>query len=71
MLCRAKKTSLFVFFLFFRKRKEKHCPIVVENKDIKQMLAEKFGVKEEQVFKGQYSWTVVLEGESEESHEND
>ena len=45
--------------------------IVVENKDIKQMLAEKFGVKEDQVFKGQHSWTVVLEGESEESHEND
>ena len=45
--------------------------IVVENKDIKQMLAEKFGVKEDQVFKGQYSWTVVLEGESEDSHEND
>lgn len=41
--------------------------IVVDASDIKKILAERFGVPEEQVYKSQYSWTVVTDkaGENE------
>lgn len=39
--------------------------IVVDASDIKKILAERFGVSEEQVYKSQYSWTVVTDKEDE------
>lgn len=35
--------------------------IVIDKNDIKQILAEKFGVDEKDVIASQYSWTVVLD----------
>ena len=35
--------------------------VVVDVNDIKEILAEKFGVKPEDVIKSQYSYTIVLE----------
>lgn len=35
--------------------------IVVEPSDIKEILAEKYGVPVENVIKSQYSYTVILE----------
>ena len=37
--------------------------IVLEPNDIKKILAEKFHVKQENVIKSQYSYTVVLDGD--------
>jgi len=42
--------------------------VVVDANDIKKILAEKFDVPEENVFKSQYSYTITLE--KEEKHEN-
>ena len=36
---------------------------VLDTNDIKKIIAEKFGVPEENVIKSQYSYTVVLEKE--------
>ena len=38
--------------------------IVLEPNDIKKILAEKFHVKQENVIKSQYSYTVVLDGDA-------
>ena len=40
--------------------------IVLDSNDIKKIIAEKFGVPEENVIKSQYSYTVITEDESEE-----
>ncbi len=42
--------------------------LVVDANDIKQILAEHFNVKPENVIKSQYSYTVVLE--NEEDHDD-
>ena len=42
--------------------------IVVEPNDIKQILAEHFGVKAENVIKSQYSYTII-KGDTEEKPE--
>ena len=39
--------------------------IVIEPDDIKAMLAEKYEVPEKNIIKSQYSYTVILETESE------
>ena len=41
--------------------------IVLDANDVKKIIAEKYGVKEECVIKSQYSFTVVLDGEGEKS----
>lgn len=43
--------------------------IVVEPSDIKEILAEKYGVPESNVIKSQYSYTVILEPEKKEETE--
>lgn len=41
--------------------------IVVEQQDIKEMLAQKYNVPESNVIKSQYTYTVILEdGEEDE-----
>lgn len=40
---------------------------VLDTNDIKKIIAEKFGVPEENVIKSQYSYTVVLEKEEKTS----
>lgn len=40
--------------------------IVLDSNDIKKIIAEKFGVPEENVIKSQYSYTVITEDKSEE-----
>lgn len=42
--------------------------LVVDANDVKQILAEHFNVKPENVIKSQYSYTVVLE--NEEDHDD-
>ena len=37
--------------------------IVLDTNDIKNLIAEKYGVKPENVIKSQYSFTVTLEGD--------
>lgn len=44
--------------------------IVVEANDIKQILAEKYGVPEDHVIKSQYSYTVILSDEETYRKEN-
>lgn len=39
--------------------------IVIEPDDIKQMLAEKYDVPEKNIIKSQYSYTVILDDETE------
>ncbi len=39
--------------------------IVVEPDDIKEMLAEKYGVSEKNIIKSQYSYTVILDEETQ------
>lgn len=41
--------------------------IVLEPADIKQIIADKFNVAEENVIKSQYTYTVIVEGD--EKHE--
>lgn len=41
--------------------------IVLDANDVKKLIAEKYGVKEECVLKSQYSYTVVLDGMDEET----
>lgn len=41
--------------------------IVVEASDIKKLLAEKYNVPESNAIKTQYSYTVVLDDEAEDS----
>ena len=41
--------------------------IVLDANDVKKLIAEKYGVKEECVLKSQYSYTVVLDGMDEEA----
>ena len=43
--------------------------IVVDTNDLKQIIAEKFGVPVENVIKSQYSFTVILEKEAEKETE--
>lgn len=43
--------------------------IVVDTADIKKILAEKFGVTEDNVIKSQYSFTVILPEQEAEGHE--
>lgn len=38
---------------------------VLDANDVKQILAEHFNVPPENVIKSQYSWTVIMEPESE------
>lgn len=41
--------------------------IVIDANDIKQILAEKFNVPQENIIKSQYSYTVVIEDEDEKA----
>ena len=41
--------------------------IVLDANDVKKLIAEKYGVKEDSVLKSQYSYTVVLDGSGEET----
>lgn len=43
--------------------------IVLDQNDVKKLIAEKFGVKEDRVLKSQYSYTVVTgeDGECQET----
>lgn len=41
--------------------------IVIEADDIKQILADKYNVPIKNVIKSQYSYTVILEADDEES----
>lgn len=41
--------------------------IVLDANDIKKLLAREYGVPENNVIKSQYSYTVVLEKESEDN----
>lgn len=45
--------------------------IMVEPKDIKKILAEKFGVSEDKVIKTQYSYTIIADESEDESNEDD
>lgn len=40
--------------------------IVLDSNDIKKIIAEKFGVSEENVIKSQYSYTVITEDKDDE-----
>ena len=40
--------------------------IVLNTKDIKEILAKYFGVDPKDVVKSQYSWTIIKNSESEE-----
>jgi len=40
--------------------------VVVDANEIKEILAEKFGVPAENVIKSQYSYTVILDEKAEE-----
>lgn len=45
--------------------------VVLDTNDIKKILAEKFGVPEENIVKSQYTYTVITaEGEEKERSEN-
>lgn len=39
---------------------------VIDNNDIKKILAEYFGVPESNILKSQYSYTIIMEGKEEE-----
>ena len=45
--------------------------IVLDQKDIVKIIAEKYGVSEKDVLKSQYSYTVILPEEGEEEPEQD
>ena len=40
--------------------------VVVDSNDVKEILAEHFHVKPDDVIKSQYSYTVILEGKAED-----
>lgn len=40
--------------------------IVLDSNDVKKLIAEKFGVPEENVIKSQYSYTVITEENGDE-----
>lgn len=40
--------------------------IVLNADDIKKLIAEKYGVSEKNVIKSQYSYTVILDGKTED-----
>lgn len=42
--------------------------IVVDANDVRKILAEHFGVKEENVIKSQYSYTIITEKEKGENN---
>ena len=42
--------------------------IVIDAKEIKKMLAEKFGVPEENVIKSQYTYTVITDKEENDGN---
>ncbi len=44
--------------------------VVLEQSDIKKLIAKEYGVDEKQVVKAQYSWIVVKEDEGENSRQN-
>lgn len=44
--------------------------IVVDANDVKKILAEKFGVKPENIIKNQYSYTIVKEDDINERESN-
>lgn len=44
--------------------------VVVDANDVKQILAEHFKVKQEDVIKSQYSYTVII-GEDDQRKDND
>lgn len=44
--------------------------IVLEQADIKKIIAEKFGVPEKSVIKSQYSFTVMMNEDDEEKEES-
>ena len=41
--------------------------VVVDAKDVKEILAKHFGVPESNVIKSQYSYTIITEEEKEET----
>lgn len=41
--------------------------VVIDSNEVREILAEKFGVPVENVIKSQYSFTVILEKKEEES----
>lgn len=41
--------------------------LVVDANDVKQILAEHFGVKPENIIKSQYSYTVITDDDDEKS----
>lgn len=43
--------------------------IVLDANDIKNLIAEKYGVKSENVIKSQYSYTVITDDEPEKPEE--
>lgn len=44
--------------------------MILDNEDIKKIIAEKFGVPESNVIKSQYSYTVIIEGEQNNADRN-
>lgn len=42
--------------------------IVLDQNDIKKILAEKYGVKETDIIKSQYSYIIVKEGDDHEQN---
>lgn len=44
--------------------------LIIEANDVKKIIAEHFGVKESDVIKSQYSYTVALEEEPKEDEEH-
>lgn len=45
--------------------------LVIDANDVKAILAEKFGVSENNVIKSQYSYTVITESEEDPHNEDD
>ena len=45
--------------------------IVVETKDLRQILAEHFHVPQENVISSKYSYTVILDGKPEQSEKDE
>lgn len=45
--------------------------VVVETKDLRQILAEHFHVPQENVISSKYSYTVILDGKPEQSEKDE
>lgn len=43
--------------------------IILENEDLKKIIAEHFHVDERSVIKSQYTWTVVTDGHTEQKRD--